>query len=333
MSSEPRLCSLQPKVYRMRSSPLVWTRRGRLLASGASDLLWSACPVLRNNLAAGVQPGFPPSLVVQVKALACELPQRLGMPLSRLAIADIKREVIGQGLVANISGATLWRWLSTDALRPWQQRSWIFPRDPQLALKAGRILDFYERVWDGQPLQPEDFVISADEKTSIQARRRKQPTLPPACGRPMRVEHEYFREGACMYFAAWDVHRAKIFGRCEPKNGIAPVDRLVGAVMAQEPYRSANASFGSWTTALRIAVRKRLSDCAPSGPMLTLCIHPSMPVGSIKSRSISQSFKERYSPLTTSPPWPNSKHDCWLFNATMNRLLPPSNGLSRAKIS
>src|SRR6266496_3790703 len=133
------------------SSPLVWTRRVRLLASGASDSLWSACPVSRNNLAAGVRLAFPPSLVVQVKALACELPQRLGMPLSHLAIADIKREVIGQGLVANISGATLWRWLSTDALRPWQQRSWIFPRDPQFALKAGRILDLYERVWDGQP--------------------------------------------------------------------------------------------------------------------------------------------------------------------------------------
>ena len=181
--------------------------------------------------------------MVQVKALACELPQRLGMPLSRLAIADLKREVIGQGLVANISGTTLWRWLSADALRPWQQRSWIFPRDPQFALKAGRILDLYERVWDGQPLQPDDFVISLDEKTSIQARRRKQPTLPPAGGRPMRVEHEYFREGACTYFAAWDVHRAKIFGRCEPKNGIAPVDRLVAEVMAQEPYCSAHRVF------------------------------------------------------------------------------------------
>lgn len=191
----------------------------------------------------GVQPAFPPSLVVQVKALACELPHRLGLPLSHLAIADLRREVITQGLVAEISGATLWRWLSADAIRPWQHRSWIFPRDPDFACKAGRILDLYERVWDGQSLQPDDFVISADEKTSIQARRRKQPTLPPACHRPMRVEHEYFREGACAYFAAWDVHRAKLFGRCEPKNGIAPVDRLVAAVMSQEPYKSANRVF------------------------------------------------------------------------------------------
>jgi hypothetical protein len=95
----PRLCSSRPWVYQMMSSPLVWTRRGRLSASGASDLLWSACQASRNNLAAGALPGFPPSLIVQVKALACELPQRLGMPLSRMAIADIKRHVIEQGLV------------------------------------------------------------------------------------------------------------------------------------------------------------------------------------------------------------------------------------------
>jgi hypothetical protein len=92
-------------------------------------------------------------------------------------------------------------------------------KNPVLAVfartKAGRVLDLYERRWEGVPLRPTDFVISADEKTSVQARRRKQPTLPGASGRPTRVEHEYFREGAWTYLAAWDVHRAKLFGRCE----------------------------------------------------------------------------------------------------------------------
>jgi hypothetical protein len=74
--------------------------------------------------------------------------------------------------------------------------------------------------------EPREFVISADEKSSIQARRRKQPTRAPAPGRSTRVEHEYFREGAWTYLAAWDVHRAKVFGRCEKKRGIAPVDPL-----------------------------------------------------------------------------------------------------------
>jgi len=141
--------------------------------------------------------------------------------LSRLSIAEIRQHVITQGLVAEVSGATLWRWLSGDALRPWQHRSWIFPRDPDFAAKAGPILDLYERLGEGSPLHVDDYLISADEKTSIQARRRKQPTLPPATDPPTRGEHEYFREGAWTYLAAWDVHRAKVFGRCEAKSGIA----------------------------------------------------------------------------------------------------------------
>jgi len=163
--------------------------------------------------------------------------------LSRFSVEEIRQHVIAQGLVAEISGATLWRWLSSDALRPWQHRSWIFPRDPNFAAKAGPILDLYHRVWDGAPLGSDDFVISADEKTSIQARRPKQPTLPPAPNRPTRVEHEYFRGGAWVYLAAWDVYRTKVFGRCELENGIAPVDRLVSEVMSQEPYKSARRVF------------------------------------------------------------------------------------------
>src|SRR6202158_4696315 len=231
------------KACPMTSSRPGSTRLARSSASGGSGLPFLDSPVWRLSLGAGVKPAFPPSVVVQVKALACELPHRLGLPLSRLSLADIRREVMAQGIVAQVSGTTLWRWLSADALRPWQHRSWIFPRDPDFASKAGRILDLYARLWQGEPLQSSEFVISADEKSSIQARRRKQPTLSPAPGRSTRVEHEYFREGAWTYLAAWDVHRAKVFGRCEHKTGIAPVDRLVGEVMNQEPYKSAHRVF------------------------------------------------------------------------------------------
>jgi DDE superfamily endonuclease len=168
---------------------------------------------------------------------------RRGLPLARWSLAELRREVMAQGLVAQISGATLWRWLSQDALRPWRHRSWIFPRDPAFAAKAGRILDLYERRWQGVPLGPRDYVLCADEQTRIQVRRRRHPTLPPRSGRPMDVEHEYERGGAWAYLAAWDVHRAKVFGRCEPQTGIAPFERLVAHVMGHEPYRSARRVF------------------------------------------------------------------------------------------
>jgi len=173
---------------------------------------------------------------VQVKAFACELPSTLGLPLSRLSTADIVREAKRCGIVATLSDKTVWRWLNEDAIRPWQHRCWIFPRDPDFAPKAGRILDLYARQWQGQPLQPDEFVISADEKTSIQARRRQHPSLPPQPGQPARLEHEYHRCGAWAYLAALDVHRARVFGRCEPSTGIAPFDRLVAQIMSKPPY-------------------------------------------------------------------------------------------------
>lgn len=196
------------------------------------------------NFPARVVPGlFPPELVVQVKALACELPATHGLPLSHWSSPDIARHVCQSGLVATISGSTIWRWLHEDAIRPWYHRSWIFPRDPQFAAKAGRVLDLYARTWCGKPLRTDEFVISADEKTSIQARRRIHSTSPPQPHRPMRVEHEYARCGAWAYIAALDVHRARVFGRCETTTGIAPFDRLVEQVMTRPPYNEARRVF------------------------------------------------------------------------------------------
>jgi hypothetical protein len=96
-------------------------------------------------------------------------------------------------LTATISGSTLWRWLHQDSIRPWYHRSWIFPKDPDFAEKAGRVLDLYSRQWDRKPLRSDEFVISADEKTSIQARRRTHPTEPCKSRRVMRVENRYKR--------------------------------------------------------------------------------------------------------------------------------------------
>jgi hypothetical protein len=181
--------------------------------------------------------------VVQVKALACELPSTRGLPLSRWSTDDLVREVCQSGLVASVSGSTLWRWLHEDAIRPWYHRSWIFPRDPDFAAKAGRVLDLYARQWQGGPLQDDEFVISADEKTSVQARRRKHGSHACRPRTPMRVEHEYERCGAWTYIAGLDVHQARIFGRCEASNGIAPFGRLVEQVMTRPPYNDARRVF------------------------------------------------------------------------------------------
>jgi hypothetical protein len=211
---------------------------------GGNASLNNGWPASRITHARGGLGLFPPEVVVTVKALACELPARArGAPLARWSVSELAAATRRSGLVASISGSTIWRWLDADAIRPWFHRSWIFPRDPDFATKAGRLLDLYERVWEGQPLLANEFVISADEKTSIQARRRCHPTAPPRSGTPMRVEHEYERAGAWAYLAALDVHRARLFGRCERTTGIAPFDRLVAQVMTAPPYREARRVF------------------------------------------------------------------------------------------
>ena len=191
----------------------------------------------------GRPPRFSPVQRAQVVALACELPASRGMPLSRWSSSELACEAIEAGIVVDISSSTVARWLARDALKPWQYRSWIAPRAPDFASKAQVVLDLYARVFDGQPLGPGDYVLCSDEKTSIQARCRCHPTLPPGTARLMRVEHEYDRGGSLAYLAAWDVHRGRVFGRCETTTGIAAFGRLVEQVMSIEPYASANRVF------------------------------------------------------------------------------------------
>jgi hypothetical protein len=193
----------------------------------------------------GVPGRFPPAEIAEVKALACELPAQTGRPLSRWSAAELAREAVQRGIVCSISGTTVWRWLAEDAIRPWAWRSWLFPRDPDFRVKAGRVLDLYERRWDGQRLHPGDYVISADEKTQLQALLRRHPLVAPAPGRRGLIEHEYRRRGTLAYLAAMDVHNPArgLFGRCEPRISNVAFDALVNDVMTTEPYASAQRVF------------------------------------------------------------------------------------------
>jgi DDE superfamily endonuclease len=176
--------------------------------------------------------------VAEVKALACELPATHGLPLGRFSRAELHRLVVQRG-VTEASASTIWRWLHDDALKPWQQRSWIFVRDPAFGEKAGRVLDLYQRRFEGRRLRPDEYVVCADEKSQLQALGRRHATLPPAPGRAARVEFDYRRNGTLAYLAGWDVHHANLFDRVEVKTGIDPFGRLVEQVMSVEPYASA----------------------------------------------------------------------------------------------
>lgn len=246
MSCVPRLSSCLPKDTQTRISANALICRDRSSQNGENAFLTTEWPVCRKDRVREGLALFPPEIIIAVKALACQLPKQLGLPFSRFTHDEIARQAEKQGIVASVSGKTVWRWLSKDAIRPWCYRSWIWPRDPDFEQKAARVLDLYQGIWEEEPLSQYDFVISSDEKTSIQARRRLAPVTAPTAGCYGRVEHEYERMGALAYMAAWDVRQAKIFGLCMDSTGIDSFRDLVDLVMNQEPYRSARRVF--WVT-------------------------------------------------------------------------------------
>ena len=193
-------------------------------------------------LGGGASPLFPPLDQALIHALACEVIAETEEPLSRQSLADLVRRS-QTTLGKKISRSTVWRMLHEAAIKPWQYEHWLFAKDPRFAEKAGPILDLYAGLWEDQPLGPKDYVLSMDEKTSIQARGRCHEETPPKPKQTRRIESEYERNGALQYLAAWDVHRGIVLGRCEKKTGIKPFGLLVDQVLEHEVYAEATRLF------------------------------------------------------------------------------------------
>jgi hypothetical protein len=179
---------------------------------------------------------------VQVIAIVCEALHDRELPLSRFSIADLHRLVIKEEGLADLSHGSLARILDQNVLKPWRYSYWLFPRDPDFVSKACVILDLYAGFWEGQRLGPNEYVLTADEKT-IQVLVRCHPGLVAIPGYEQRVEFEYERLGTVAYHAAWDVFRGRIFGRVAPNTCIATFNQLVDLVMPQEPYQSSGRTF------------------------------------------------------------------------------------------
>lgn len=233
---------------------------------------------LKDHQRSGRPVEFTPVQVAEVKQLACTLPAEAGRPLSRWSVTDLATEAVSRGVIESISPSTVRRWLAGDAIKPWQHRSWIFPRDPDFAFKAGRVLDLYARQWDGEPLGTDDYVISADEKSQLQALRRRHPGRPARQGQTRRVEFEYVRGGTLAYMAAYDVHYAQVIGQIAAKTGIEPFTKLVDQVMTTEPYASAHRVFwvvdnGSSHNGWRSL--RRMEQSWPTATLVHLPVHAS----------------------------------------------------------
>ena len=228
-------------AYQMKRLPMPLAfRRGRC---GVGEVVGPAGIFpLTIILGVGASPLFPPLDQALIQAMACEVIAETEEPLSRQSLADLVRRS-QKTLGKKISRSTVWRMLHEAAIKPWQYEHWLFPKDPRFADKAGPILDLYAGLWEGQPLGPKDYVLSMDEKTSIQARGRCHEEMPPQAEQTRRIESEYERNGALQYLAAWDVRRGIVLGRCEKKTGIKPFGLLVDQVLEQKEYEEATRLF------------------------------------------------------------------------------------------
>jgi transposase len=123
--------------------------------------------------------------------------------------AELARQLLADQVVGAISPQTVQRILANHKLKPWRKHLWLsptVPRDAELGNRVKNIGTLYTRT-----LAPSERVLCVDEKTSLQPRTRKSPTLAAQPGLPIRVEHEYERKGALNLFAAFDTRTGQVY--------------------------------------------------------------------------------------------------------------------------
>ena len=154
-------------------------------------------------------------------ALACQLPAATGIPLSRWTGPELLAKVAEGGAGGELSVSSVLRILAEHPVKPWRYQSWISPRDPDFAVKATVILDLYQGFYQGKRLRPATASCPwtpsrPSRRVAAAADRRARP------GKPVRVEHEYQRNGALALLAALDVRTGKVFASTAATTGIAP---------------------------------------------------------------------------------------------------------------
>jgi transposase len=156
-----------------------------------------------------VRPFFPPAVALYVVKIACEQPDTMGRSLAQWDSAELARQLVRDGVVESISPQTVQRILAHHKLKPWRHHLWLsptVPRDEVFAAQVQAITTLYTR-----PLEVWEMVLCVDEKTSIQPRPRRAPTLAAQPGWPVRVEPEYSRLGALNLFAGFDTRTGQVY--------------------------------------------------------------------------------------------------------------------------
>jgi hypothetical protein len=179
---------------------------------------------------------FPPQVRAQVTAIACSLPKQSLVPLARWSGTELARHVVQDPSLSPISTSTVRRWLKAERLRPWRYHSWQHIHDPVTFLRRARpVLDAY--VQAQTLLQGGTWLVSLDEKTSIQAREGEHPPRPAHQGKPALYEARYHRRGARHLFAGLSIADGKVYGTCRSRKRFVDFQTFVQQVILPEALR------------------------------------------------------------------------------------------------
>ncbi len=111
-----------------------------------------------------------------------------------------------------VSKDTVQRVWTARGLKPHLVKTFKLSNDPRFEEKLIDVVGLY--------LDPpeQSIVLCMDEKSSVQALDRTQPSLPLVKGRAATMTHDYKRHGTTTLFAALDVLTGKVIGSCLPKH-------------------------------------------------------------------------------------------------------------------
>ena len=179
---------------------------------------------------------FPPQVRAQVTAIACSLPRQYQVPLSRWSRAELAQRVAQDTRLPRISASTVGRWLKAERLRPWRYHAWQHIHDPVTFLQRARpVLEAYSQA--RALLGAGTWLVSLDEKTSIQARKGEQLPRPACPGKPMLHEARYHRRGARHLFAGLSVADGKVYGTCRQRKCFVDFQAFVHQEIIPEALR------------------------------------------------------------------------------------------------
>jgi transposase len=111
-----------------------------------------------------------------------------------------------------VSPATVQRVWAARGLKPHQVKTFKLSNDPRFEEKLIDVVGLYV----DPPEQA--IVLCLDEKSSVQALDRSQPSLPMTKGRAATMTSDYKRHGTTTLFAALDVLTGTVIGQCLPRH-------------------------------------------------------------------------------------------------------------------